>query len=130
MRLSKKLGQLLKITLLKSHCFFFTKVGTPFEITKGMKNPNHQNKDKLEFLLERYQKEEQEFQNHPLWRQLKTTPQEFFKRVNRYVEESGMDPRVWQQKLTEAKKTIETRMMEQTGQYDKVNFKNIKGLRV
>lgn len=88
------------------------------------------NKDKLELLLERYENEQREFENHWLWQELGTTPKQFFAKVNEYVEKSGIDKKVWEQKLSEAKQTIETRIKEQRGQYKKVNFTNIKGLKV
>jgi len=87
-------------------------------------------KDKLELLLERFEKEQEEFENHWLWKQLGTTPQAFFAKVNESIEKSGIDKQVWENKLIEAKKTLQTRLNEKKGQYQRVNFKTLKGLRV
>lgn len=97
-----------------------------------MEEDKNQNvvKDNLELILQRYEEEQKEFENHWLWKKLGTTPQVFFAKVNEYVEKSGIDKNIWEHKLAEAKKTLQTRMNEKNGQYQRVNFKNIKGLKV
>ncbi|MBF0104368.1 MAG: hypothetical protein HQM16_03465 [Deltaproteobacteria bacterium] len=93
-------------------------------------NSEGQKKDKLETMLERYKQEQREFENHRLWKELNTTPEKFFKMVNQCVKNSGIDRRVWEQKLAEAKRVIETRVMEARGESRQVNFRNMRGLRV
>lgn len=88
-----------------------------------------QTKDALTLLLERCEREQREFQNHWLWQELKTTPQDFFARVKRQVAQSGIDPEVWRQKLSEAKQAIETRVKERAAKYERVNFKHCQGLK-
>lgn len=86
--------------------------------------------DRLDALLRRFEKEQQEFENHWLWQKLGTTPAEFFACVRQSVAKSGIKPEVWQQKLAQAKKALETRVRENRGEYERVNFNNMKGLRV
>lgn len=88
-----------------------------------------QTDEKIEALLKRYEVEQREFENHPLWQELGTTPKEFFNKVNEVVKKSGISQELWQQKLTEAKQALNTRIKEKRGDYEKFNFNNFKGLR-
>lgn len=83
--------------------------------------------DPLQNLLHRFDAEQKEFENHPLWRELGTTPKEFFAKIRGAVEASGIDPRVWQTKLAEAKQAVATRVREAKRDY--VSFKPIMGLK-
>ena len=85
--------------------------------------------DKLAMLMTRYEKEQQEFENHWLWRELKTTPREFFAKIDAYVKTSGIDPRLWQEKLAEAKQGVLVRLRERSRQYTPTNFKQHHGLK-
>ena len=89
----------------------------------------NQTDQKIEALLQRYEVEQKEFENHPLWRELGTTPKEFFSKVQDIVKNSGISEKEWQQKLTEAKQALNTRIKEKRGQYEKFNFNHFKGLR-
>ncbi len=95
-----------------------------------MRQKNTHQDERINHLLKEYKKEQEAFENHWLWKELKTTPKDFFAKVNEHVAKSGIDRDLWETKLKEAKKVIETRVREQKGEYNKVNFKNIKGLRV
>lgn len=88
-----------------------------------------QTDEKIEALLKRYEEEQREFEHHPLWRELGTTPKEFFSKVNDIVKKSGISQEQWQQKLTEAKQALNTRIKEKRGDYEKFNFNHFKGLR-
>ncbi len=88
-----------------------------------------QTDEKINDLLKRYEVEQREFENHPLWRELGTTPKEFFSKVNDIVKRSGISQDEWQQKLTEAKQALSTRLKEKRGEYEKFNFNHFKGLR-
>ena len=79
---------------------------------------------KIEETLKNYEQEQKEFENHWLWQKLKTTPEEFFKRVNENVKKSGIDNKVWQEKLSEAKRVLETRIAEKNKTYQSVDYKN------
>lgn len=85
--------------------------------------------DNLQTLLNRFDREQRDFENHPLWRELDTTPQEFFTKVRSAVENSGIDPRLWQAKLAEARQSIQTRIKETQRDYHPPHFKPIIGLR-
>lgn len=87
-------------------------------------------KEKLTALLEQYKKEQAAFENHPLWKDLKLTPKEFFNKVNEYVKNCGIDKEVWEQKLKEAKQALVVRMKEKRADYKSVDFRNFRGLRI
>ena len=82
---------------------------------------NHSD-EKIKETLDAYDKEQQEFENHWLWQELQTTPQEFFKSVREYVKQSGIDEHMWQQKLAEAKQALETQVAEQEKNYKRVKL--------
>lgn len=86
--------------------------------------------DKIEELLQQCKKEQQDFENHWLWQKLKTTPRDFFARVAEHVEKSGISKSEWQQNLLKMKKVLETRSRERRGQYQSVDFKNVRGIKV
>lgn len=86
--------------------------------------------DRIAELLQQYQKEQRDFENHWLWKKLKTTPQEFFARIAERVEKSGISKSEWQKNLLKMKKVLETRSRERRGQYQAVDFKNVRGIKV
>jgi hypothetical protein len=88
------------------------------------------NDKKIEEVLALYEKEQAAFDNHWLWKELNTTPKEFYQQVNEYVKTSGVAEHVWEKKLKEAKQALEIKLKEQRGQYQAVNFKVLKGIRV
>lgn len=93
-------------------------------------NPQDPQGDKIESLLKQYKKEQRAFENHWLWAELKTTPQRFFESVNQRIRESGIDQGLWQQRLTEARGVIGTRLKEKAGDYRVTDFKNMKGIKI
>lgn len=82
-----------------------------------------------EKILESYEKEEQAFQNHWLWKDLNGSPKEIFHRVNETLKKGQVDPAVWQKRLTEAREALQTRINEQRQRYQKVNLKMMRGIR-
>ena len=86
--------------------------------------------DKIDELLRRYKKEQEDFENHWLWKKLKTTPKEFFAQIAKSVEKSGISKTEWQSKLMEMKKTMATRSRERTGKYQAMDFKNARGIKL
>lgn len=87
------------------------------------------NNDKLVNLMRRYEKEQRDFDNHWLWQELKTTPKEFFRKVDDYVKTSGIDIQIWQQKLAAAKQSIMVRVRERDRIYTTMNFKKHTGIK-
>jgi len=83
--------------------------------------------DKISSCLKKYKTEQKKFENHWLWRELNMSPKEFFEKVKEYVDKSGIDKRIWDQKLKEAKKALQVRMNEKQGEYKKVDFKKYQG---
>ncbi len=87
-------------------------------------------KDPIEIVLERYEREQREFEQHWLWKELGATPQEFFAMIDRSVKANGIAPEVWQAKLNDARKAIATRVQESKADHKKVAFQTFRGLRV
>lgn len=73
--------------------------------------------DPVRDILQKYEKEQREFEKHWLWQKLKTTPKEFFDHVDQVIRDSGIPPQIWQQRLKEARQTIETRIREKYRMY-------------
>lgn len=86
--------------------------------------------EKVVQILKDYHSQQKDFENHPLWKELGVSPQQFFKKVDDYIKSSGIDQRVWQQKLKEAKRVIDTRAKEQVGDYQKIQFNQKRGIRL
>lgn len=86
--------------------------------------------EKIDEMLRRCQKEQEEFENHWLWKKFKTTPKEFFAKIAEGVEKSGISKSEWHEKLLRMKKIFETRSREKKGQYQAVDFKNLRGIKV
>lgn len=59
--------------------------------------------DKIETLLARYKSDQQEFESHPLWRELDATPTEFFMAVDDFIARNGIPRREWEAKVALAK---------------------------
>ncbi len=85
--------------------------------------------DKTEALLARAQREQAEFENHWLWRELGTTPKLFAAQIQKTVEHLGISPEEWQHRLSEQAAIIRTKASERAAGYKMVNFKNFNGLR-
>jgi hypothetical protein len=94
-----------------------------------MSQQNPKEKDKLQLLLERYQREQREFENHPLWKQLGTTPKGLSEMTRREVQKRGVSPAEWQVMLVRQMQIIKTQVRERVGEYEPVNFKRYSGLR-
>jgi hypothetical protein len=60
--------------------------------------------------LARYEREQREFENHWLWRELGTTPRDFFAAVDAYVAANGIDRKEWDAKVRAAKHDLESRV--------------------
>ena len=91
-------------------------------------NIQHQD-DNLDDLLKLYRKEQADFNNHPLWQELNTTPQEFFAMVNKTVAESGIPPEVWQEKIRYSRHCLETRIREKHKNYSR-SHQNLSAIRI
>lgn len=95
-----------------------------------MKESKETQQEKNQYILELYNKEQKDFESHWIWKELGTTPKEFFEKVDEYVKSSGIEPKVWEEKLKEAKKNIETQINEQNKKYKKVDFNNFSGIKI
>lgn len=59
--------------------------------------------DKIEALLARYKNDQREFESHPLWHELDTTPTEFFMAVDDFIARNGIPRKEWEAKVDFAK---------------------------
>lgn len=59
------------------------------------------------------ERDRREFENHWLWRELGTTPRDFFAAVDAYVSASGIPRAEWDAKVLKAKCDIESRVREE-----------------
>jgi len=73
-------------------------------------------KDPLESLLEAYQKEQREFENHWFWKKIQMTPKEFFSKIGKNIP-CPFSQKVWKEKLDHARKNIETQLKEKYRNY-------------
>lgn len=99
-----------------------------YQRTMEQSSKNYQ-KDRLKEILTRYRREQDEFDNHPLWVELGTTPHQFFAHIQHVLKKRNINAVVWEQKLKEAKDALQTQVREQRGEYDQVQFKHKQGLR-
>lgn len=90
----------------------------------------HEPQDKLEALLKHYENEQREFENHWLWRELNTTPKDFFSSIHQYIENNQINRSDWEEKLYEAKQVIETRIREQRQTIKPKGIKNFYAYKV
>jgi hypothetical protein len=89
--------------------------------------------DTLRLVLQRFERAEADFHDHPLWRQLGLTPVEFFAKNREFVERQmstgAFSRKKWDEQLAAEKAKIDTLVREKRGQYQKTNLKAMTGLR-
>lgn len=79
--------------------------------------------------LVRYEREQREFENHWLWRELGTTPREFFAAVDAYVTANGIDREEWDAKVRSAKRCLEARVRAERKPPRPFSLETLTGLR-
>lgn len=87
--------------------------------------PNPQDQE----ILNRLERDENEYRNHPVWRRLGCTPEQFAKSVREQVAKSGISQKEWQEKLAACRQKIETTVREQKRQYQVTNLRILSGIR-
>lgn len=80
-------------------------------------------------VLDRYEREQREFEDHWLWRELGTTPADFFSAVDAYVEASGIPRSEWDAKVRAAKLALESRVREQRRPECRFSLNMLTGLK-
>ncbi len=76
------------------------------------------------------EKEEKEFRNHWVWKEIGLSPDEFFKKVQKHVEKLNVPKAQWDKMYQEAKEANRVRALEQRQTFRSLNLKMISGIRV
>lgn len=85
---------------------------------------------KIQTTLKRYEREQHAYENDPLWQKMGMTRVEFVRHVETGRKNSGMDKGEWEQRLAEVRAGIETRVRELSGNYQKINFLAMRGIKI
>ncbi len=80
--------------------------------------------------LDLLEKEQQEFNNHWVWKELNCTPDDFFKALNRHVQTLNVPPQEWKQAYDHAKESSRVRSAERRASYKPASLRIIGALRV
>lgn len=86
--------------------------------------------DRSEEILAAFEKEEKEFRNHWVWKNLNCSPEEFFKALKRHVHTLKIPPAEWEKELKKAKEASRIRSLERRQVYRPANFQLIGNLKV
>lgn len=86
--------------------------------------------DKAETALALLEKEEKEFRNHWVWRDLHCTPEQFFTAVNQHVQSLNIPSEKWNAAYNKAKQASRVRSAEKRGAYRPMNLRMMGALRV
>lgn len=76
------------------------------------------------------EKEEREFRNHWVWKELQCTPEQFFKAVDQHVKSLNIPQEKWNGMYEQAKQASKVRSLERRTSFNPVNLKMIGALRV
>ena len=87
-------------------------------------------KDIAEEALKLLEKENQEFQNHPVWKNLNCKPEELFEAVKKHVSTLNVPPEKWNEAYLRAKTASKVRSSERRQAYQAVNLRMIGSLKV
>lgn len=81
-------------------------------------------------ILALFEKEEGEFKNHWVWKEIGLSPDEFFKKVKKHVESLNIPKEQWDSLYQKAKEANRVRAMERRNAFRPINLKMISGIRV
>lgn len=87
-------------------------------------------RERPEDILALYEKEEREFQQHWVWKELQCKPEAFFKAVREHVDKMKVSPEIWEKMYARAKEASRVRSSEKRAAYRPMNLKLIGALRV
>lgn len=76
------------------------------------------------------EKEEKEFRNHWVWKEIGLSPEEFFKKVQKHVESLNVPKAQWEAMYQKAKEANRVRALEQRTTFRSLNLKIVSGIRV
>ena len=87
-------------------------------------------KDPAEEILAQYEKEEREFRDHWVWKELKCSPEEFFKAIKHHVQNLNLSPAEWESALQKAREASRIRSIERRQMYHSVNLQHRGHLKI
>lgn len=88
-----------------------------------------QDQDKLELMLQQYEREQRDFENHWIWRQLDTTPKEFFEALKERMGQMNVPREKWLEIYGRVKESHRVRALEREKKYKIVDYKLMKAIR-
>lgn len=86
--------------------------------------------DRAEEALKFLEKENQEFQNHWVWKNLNCKPATFFEAVKKHVASMNIPPEKWNESYKRAREASRVRSGERRQAYQPVNLRLIGSLKV
>lgn len=93
------------------------------------KNPQNQKADPAQQALEFYEKEQKEFENHLVWKELNCRPKEFFQAVKRHVEGLNIPAEKWREMYQKARDASRVQSLEKRTTYQHSKLKLIGAIR-
>lgn len=91
---------------------------------------NSQTEERAEKTLALLEKEEREFRNHWVWKELQCTPEQFFKAVDQHVKSLNIPQEKWNVMYEQTKQASKVRALERRTLFNPMNLKMIGALRV
>lgn len=88
------------------------------------------NANSTDDFMKKMAEEEKSYQDHWVWKKLGCTPKEFATAVSEQVKKSGVDEKIWQERLQGFRDQIETSVREKKGNYQKTNLRLLGGIRL
>lgn len=83
----------------------------------------------LELALQEYEQDQREFENHWVWKQLDTSPREFFEALRERIKQIDVPQEKWLEIYNRVKETHRVRALEKQKNYKKVDFKLMKAIK-
>lgn len=93
------------------------------------KNPKNHKPDPAEEALAFLEKEQKEFENHWVWKELQCKPAEFFDAVKKHVNSLNISPEKWREAYKKAKDISRVRSAEKRTSYQPQKLRMIGALR-
>ena len=81
-------------------------------------------------VLALYEKDEKEFQNHWVWKEMGCSPETFFKQIENYVESLNIPQFQWEEAYQKAKQASRIRALEKHNRINTDPFKLMGALKV
>ena len=86
--------------------------------------------DALEQALVQYEQEQNEFENHWVWKKLGCKPKQFFQAVQKHVDSMNVSKEQWEGALTRAKQAPRVQTAEKRASFDHSRLQMMSHLQV